>query len=192
MTNATGRPVEKGGNPIRIVLIALVATTVLLAVACGSDSGEVASLEGADGTADANATEDAADTILDDGAAVMAFMQCMRDQGIEYEGNVQRPELVEGFTLTREEYWAAYEVCGELLEGMTLGRERPDVSEVVDRFVALAECLRDKGFEVDEPTAETLDAWRVEFRTQFDWDDPAAQAAYEGCSNEVGGGAWSR
>ena len=50
------------------------------------------------------------DEPLDDEAKMMAFVQCMRDKGIEFkdpvvdsEGNVQTPELVKGFTITREE-----------------------------------------------------------------------------------------
>jgi hypothetical protein len=181
------------------VLMALVAAAALFAVACRSDSVDVASLEQADGAADspedAAATADSADAILDEEAAMMAFVQCMREQGIEYEdpvvdsdGNVQRPQLVEGFTVTREEVGAAWEVCGALLEGLTFGRDRPDVSEMVDQAIALAGCLRDKGFEVGEPTAETYGDWRAEFRTKLDWDDPAALAAYEECSEAVGMG----
>jgi hypothetical protein len=197
MMNAARRVIEQGRNPMRAILIALVAAAALFAVACSSGSADVASLEGADGTADTNTATDAADTILDGEAAMMAFVQCMREQGIEYEdpvvdsdGNVQKPELVEGLTVTKEEFGAAYEVCGEILEGLTFGKKRQDVSETVDELVALAECLRDKGFEVDEPTAETLDIWYAEFKQQFDWDDPAAMAAYEECSGSgkaVGG-----
>ena len=135
-------------------------------------------------------TADAANSVLDDEAKMMAFVQCMRDQGIEFkdpvvdsDGNVQRPEYVEGFTATREELGAAMEVCGEHLEGLTLGREREDVSEQVDQFVALATCLRDKGYDVDDPTAETLDQWGADFRVEFDWDNPAAMEAYEECSS---------
>ena len=73
------------------------------------------------------------------------------------------------------------EVCGKHLEGLTMGRERQDVSEQVDKLVALATCLREKGYDVDDPTAETLDQWRVDFRVEFDWDDP--KAAYEECSS---------
>jgi hypothetical protein len=66
---------------------------------------------------------------------------------------------------------------------MTLGRERPEVSEQVDQGVALATCLREKGYDVDDPTTETLSQWQVDFRVEFDWDDPKAQAAYKECSS---------
>jgi hypothetical protein len=164
----------------------LVIVSALLLVACGSNSSDVPSLN-TEGTQRIEPTTDAA---LDEEAKMMAFTQCMRDQGIELmdpgvdsEGDVQRPELAEGVEVTREELGAAYEACAEHLEGLTFGREREDVSQQVDTFVALATCLRDKGYDVDDPTAETLDQWGADFRAEFDWDDPEAMAAYEECSS---------
>jgi len=31
----------------------------------------------------------------------------------------------------------------------------------------------------DDPTAETLDQWGMDFRVEYDWDDPKAMAAYQ-------------
>ena len=84
-------------HPMKIILFVLAAAT-LFAVACGSDSDDVATLEEAVGTVEVDATVDAANAPVDDEAAVMAFTQCMRDRDIEYKdpvvdskGNVQRP-----------------------------------------------------------------------------------------------------
>jgi hypothetical protein len=162
-------------------LIMLIAIGLLLA-ACGSAADDVPSLE-------ATPTAVVEDEALDDEAAVMAFVQCMRDEGIEFkdpvvdsDGNVKQPEFVEGFSVTREELAAPYEACFHHIEGLTFGRERGDLSEQVDQFVVLATCLRGKGYDVDDPTAETLDQWGTDFRVEFDWDDPDAMAAYETCS----------
>ena len=78
------------------------------------------------------------------------------------------------------------QVCSVHLEGLTLGRERPDVSQQVDQGVALATCLREKGYDVDDPTAKTLDQWGTDFRVEFDWDNPKAKAAYQECSSADG------
>lgn len=163
-------------------LILLVAIGLLL-VACGSASDDVPSLE-------ATPTAILEDEILDDEAAVMAFVQCMRDEGIELidpvvdsDGNVQAPEVVEGVELTREEWTAPFEVCGHHIEDLSFGRERADTSAQVDQMVKLATCLNEKGYDVDEPTAETMDQWGVEFRVEFDWDDPDAMEAFEECSS---------
>ncbi len=167
----------------KLLKLILIAVLGILA-SCGSDSEDVPSLATKD-TQEAKPTK-----VLDDEAKMMAFVQCMRDEGIEYqdpvvdsEGNVQRPELVEGLTLTREELAAPYEACSKHLEGLALRRERQDPSKQLDKFVALASCLNDKGYDMDEPTAESLDAWLIDFRVEFDWDDQAAKAAYEECSS---------
>jgi hypothetical protein len=171
----------------KLILLAVIG--ILLLAACGSNSEDVPSLNTED-TQVVEPTADAADDVLDDEEKVMAFTQCMRDQGIEYldpvvdsDGNVQEPKLAEGVALTREELGQAYEACSEHLEGLTFGRERGDVSERIDQFLALATCLRDKGYDVDDPTAETLQVWLGDFRAEFDWDDSEAMAAYEECSS---------
>jgi len=164
-------------------LFALIAMISMGLTACGSNANDVPSL-GATPTAVVD------EETLDDEARVMAFVQCMRDEGIEFkdpvvdsDGNVQEPEFVEGFIVTREELASPYAACFHHIEGLTFGRERGDLSEQVDQFVVLATCLRDKGYDVEDPTAETLEQWGVNFRVEFDWDDPAAMEAYEECSS---------
>jgi len=164
-----------------------VAVIGLMLVACRSKPNDVPSLDTEQRVKPTTVVEEEP---LDDEAKMMAFVQCMRGEGIELvdagvdsEGNVQRPKLAEGVQVSREKFGAAMEVCGRHLEGLTLGRERQDVSERVDELVALATCLRDKGYDVDDPTAETLDQWGADFRVEFDWDDPKAKAAYEECSS---------
>jgi len=169
--------------PNKLTRLVLLAAVGLLLAACGSVSDDVPSLR-------ATPTRVVEEKTLDDEAKVMAFVQCMRDQGIEYmdpvvdsDGNVQPPTLAEGVKVTREELAEPYAACSEHLEGITLGRERNDVTERVDQMVELATCLRDKGYDVDDPTAETLDQWGVDFRVEFDWDDPEAMEAYQECSS---------
>jgi len=155
----------------------------LVLAACGSASGDVPSLG-------ATPTAVAEEEPLDAEVKVMAFVQCMRDQGIQFkdpqvdaDGNVLPPEPVEGVTYTREKLAEPYEVCAHHLEGLSFGREREDVSERLDQFVELATCLSEKGYDMDEPTAETLGQWLTDFRATFDWDDPKAMEAYEECSS---------
>lgn len=178
----------------KLAKLILVAVIGLILVACGSDSNDVATLGTTENTRVEAPNADAADPVLDNEAMMMAFTQCLRDQGIDVadpvvdsEGNVQKPELVEGAEFDKEAFGAAMEVCGEHLKGFTFEKERVDVSEEVDQFVALAACLRDKGYDVDEPTAETLDQWGADFKDAINWDDPAAVADYEECSGETVG-----
>jgi hypothetical protein len=170
-------------------MILILAIMISLLVACSSTANDVPTL---------GATPTAIDELaeLDNEAKVMAFAQCMRDEGFELkdptvdaDGNVQIPEPIEGVSYTRAEIRVGYEVCGVHLEGITFGRQREITSEMVDQLVELASCLRDKGYEVDDPTAETLQAWRANLRVDFDFNDPEAMEAFQECS---GGAAPNR
>jgi hypothetical protein len=174
---------------LRTVLLALAIATTLLGLACGSDSPDVATLEAGAATTEFATPEAVADIVLTDEDKVMAFTRCMQDQGIEYQdpvvdskGNVQSPQIAEGVVITRAELAEPYRECFPHIEGMTFGRERPDVSAQVDRFVLITTCLRGEGFDVDDPTIDTFSQWGADFRVEFDWDNPKAQEAYETCT----------
>jgi len=167
-------------NAVKIIL--LVAISLLL-VACSASTDDVPSLE-----ATPAAVVEAQP--LDDEAKVMAFVECVRDEGmqlkdpvVEADGNIQPPEVVEGVTYTREEWTAPYEICDHHIEGISLGEKSGDMSEQLDQMVTLATCLNEKGFKVDEPTIETIEQWLIEFRVIYDWADPDAMAAYKECSS---------
>jgi hypothetical protein len=177
-----------------ITLIAVVAISSLILAACGSDSVDVATLRTAQDTQAETPNADA-DLILDDEAKMMAFTECLRDQGIEVmdpvvdaDGNIQKPEFADSVGAKGDDFSAAWEACAEHLEGFTFERKRVDASEQVDRYVALAACLRDKGYDIDDPTAATLDEWERSFKEAISWDDPADVADYEECSGETLGG----
>jgi Asp-tRNA(Asn)/Glu-tRNA(Gln) amidotransferase A subunit family amidase len=179
-----------------LILVAVIATLVI--AACGSNSEDVPSLrstgdrqlgEPATGTVDA----DEVDGVRDAEAAMMVLTECLREQGIEVydpvvdaEGNVGKPEFAEG--VDEKEVWAAWEACEHHLEGVSFEKERVDMSAQVDQWVAVATCLRDKGYDVDDPTAETFDQWMDDFKNAIDWDDPAWVADYEECSGDEASG----
>jgi hypothetical protein len=130
------------------------------------------------------------DPLLDNEARMMALTECLRDEGIDVldpvvdaDGNVEKPELAEGVNLKGVDFGAAWEACEEHLKGFTWGKKEVDVSETVDQFVTLATCLREKGYDVDDSTAETLDQW--DFKRAINWKDPAAMADYEECSGDT-------
>ena len=108
----------------KLAKLILVTVIGLILVACGSDSNDVPSLN-TDDTQRVESTAAVEEEPLDDEAKMMAFVQCMRDEGIEFldptvdsEGNVQRPELAEGVAVSREEMGAAYEACSHHPEGL--------------------------------------------------------------------------
>jgi hypothetical protein len=159
----------------------LVVVISLLIPACGSDSNDVPSLA-------ATPTPGAADEIVDVEAKMMEFTECLRNEGLEVidpvvdsDGFIEKPEFAEGFEPTKEEANAAFEACAEIIENITFEQKEVDRSEQLDQYLALAACLRDEGFDIDEPTAETLEIWMGDFKNMFDWKDPDAQAAFDTC-----------
>ena len=115
--------------------LTLVVVIGLLLVGCGSDSNDVPSLA-------ATPTPIEEDEILDVETKMMEFAECLRNEGLEIidpvvdaDGNVQMPELVEGSNVSKEEWIAAFEVCGEIIENITFGKDEVDRSEQVAQFL---------------------------------------------------------
>ncbi len=180
---------------MKIGLYVSLAAVASFAFACGSSSASVASVsevesddEAAD-RAEATPTTEAIEGAAAVEAALLEFTQCMRDEGLQLQdpvvdsdGNVQRPQPIEGFTATREQFNVGFEVCGSHLEGITLGTNRPDETELADNFFALAECLREQGLDVDDPDTSLPGGGGRQMLSELDFDDPKVQAALEECS----------
>ena len=105
----------------RVIMILAVG---LLLTACASDSDDVPSLA-------ATPIPNALNEVRDDEALVMDFAECLRNEGmqiidptVDSDGFVRMPELVEGAMATKEEWIAAYEVCGEIIENITFQKKR--------------------------------------------------------------------
>jgi hypothetical protein len=164
--------------------------TIFTLAACRADGNDVPTLQDGQPTVGA---ESATDPVEDNEAAMMAYTECLRDQGLDVadpivdaDGNIGKPELIGGGEYDKEALVAAMEACSGYLEGFTLSKERADVSEEVDQLLAIAACLREKGYDVADPTAETLGNWRAGFKEYIDWDDPAAIADFEECNGDRG------
>jgi len=174
----------------KLTKLATMLTLALLLAACGSDGADVPTLQD---TQPATNEESVTDPIESNEALMMTFTECLREQGLNVadpvvgaDGNIGKPELVGGGEFDKEVLGEAMEACREHLEGLTFEEKRIDVSELVDQSMALAACLRDKGYDVPDPTAETLVQWRNNFKDAIDWDDPSAIVDFEECSSETG------
>lgn len=210
----------------RLLSIGLAA--LLLVGACGgvaADDGGLATLES--GESDETTTTTSAATEADTEEAALEFSQCMRDNGVP---DFPDPSFTEGgggivaggpdgegpgFDPQSEEVQAAFEACGELLEGAAFGPGGGnfDPTELQDNLLAMAECLRDQGLEVDDPDlsnfgptaggpppdteeSESEAGEGPEVRPfsifgDLDMDDPDVQAAMETCQGEFGFGPGS-
>lgn len=147
--------------------IALLAVALLVASCSSSDvSSQVATLE-TETTATSPDTETPeANSLADTEAAMLAFTQCLRDQGIEIDdptidanGNVQLPPITLEFEAVEgeepEEAMADFDEligsCDEHLEGITTTADAPDMTGIEDDFLAYAACMRENGVDMPDP-----------------------------------------
>ncbi|MCP4357436.1 MAG: hypothetical protein GY796_05390 [Chloroflexi bacterium] len=165
----------------KLAKLILLGVLTLTLTACNSPSNDVASLA-------ATPTPAAADAVLDNESLMLEFAECLRNEGLEItdptvdsDGNIQKPELVEGATASKEEWIAAYEVCGEIIENITFEEKEVDRSAQLDQYTELAACMSEAGYDIGEPTAETLDTWMNDFKNTIDWEDPDAMEAFDTC-----------
>ena len=198
---------------MRTRLFVLLVALGLIATACGgsadADAG-VASLETTDTTAasDAVAGEDVA---VDAEQAMLDLAACLRDNGVEIEdptvdasGNVQFGGLrgataADGAEIDREAFRAAMDQCQESLEGVALGfggRGEIDVTELQDTMVEYAACMRDNGYDMDDPDltnsgpgsgGEPGEGGGGGPFGDIDRDDPDYLAAQDVCGDILGG-----
>ena len=92
---------------------------------------------------------------------------------------------------------AAREVCGEYLEGVTTGFRRGDDTEFQDRLFEYAACMRENGYDMDDPDFSEFgpsesegDDDSPQFRGPFgqiDPNDPDFISAQEACEELLGG-----
>jgi hypothetical protein len=184
---------------LRALLVLALAVAGCGGTAAGSDDG-VASL------GDSSTTTTVAEEASAEEAAI-AFTECMRENGVEMEdptvdadGNVipgrpsDLPEPDQGdgpaAGAIGEDLRAAFEECGDLLEGTAFGFTVEDQAELEDQLLALAECLRDQGLDVADPdlsggpdieSDEGGGGIRSTGPLGIDFQDPEVQAALEQC-----------
>lgn len=143
-------------------ILILVAGLAVGLASCGTDTtGDgVATLEDLDTVAVTTSTTVAVDTETQ----LIAFADCMREAGIDIDdptvdadGNVQFGGF-RGATQAGDEpvgppegFREAAQTCGEFLEGLELGFGRPDITELEDTFLEFAQCMRDNGYDMDDP-----------------------------------------
>lgn len=136
---------------------------------------------------------------VDPEIAMAEYEKCMSDQGIEMEMAVMGAEggsgfetldapidsdagldaPTEGITIDDEDFQAAEEVCGPILEDAFGSFEfTPEQeAEIADQMLELERCLADQGFEID------TDGGAFELDPDIDFE--AFQSAMSACGNEA-------
>lgn len=194
---------------MRRPLLALIVSLTLAAGACGgsdTSSDGVLSLETPN--VDSPEPDAAATEAPDNETQLIAFSQCMRDNGIDIgdptvdsDGNAS----FGGFGRIGgdgdgppEGIQEAFEECGNLLEDLQLGFQDRDFTDFEDTLLVLAECMRDNGIDMDDPDFSDFGFGGGDGEGggggrgggpfgDVDFNDPAFQAALEECSDIISG-----
>jgi hypothetical protein len=144
----------------------LIAITIV-AASCSTrgNTSEVATLESVPGAA-SDIVPEGADPLIEAEEAMLAFTQCLRDQGIDIgdatvgaDGSLQLPPIE--FTIESdgteagEPDFSAFEEmmapCEELLDGVGGIGSSTDASGFVDALVEYTQCMRDNGVDMPDP-----------------------------------------
>jgi hypothetical protein len=145
-------------RPRRRALTVLAAVCLLgAAAACASPAPESALPEASGGTA---ADPTAAPSAMDPDDAMLAWARCMRDHGVDVPDPDHGRVTVDGSGVTPEQLRAAESACQEwqrLAEPEDGGT--PLTAEQKQAFLDDAQCMRDRGWNVSDPT---FDGGRVE------------------------------
>ncbi|PRX98086.1 hypothetical protein [Allonocardiopsis opalescens] len=117
--------------------------------------------------------------------ALLAYAQCMRDQGVEMPDPEpgEPASLYEGVDQDSPAFTAADEACAEHLAGVVQERQNTDPEEEQqnnDELLAIAECLREQGIDVPDPVPGQEGG---PFAGELDRTDPAVQEALDACSD---------
>lgn len=208
---------SRGTPPLGASLVVLA-----LLAACGSGADASSGLASLNGGQAATTTTTADASQADSEEAALEFAQCMRDNGVTdfpdpsfgaggggFIGGTDGAGS--GIDFQSDEVQAAFEACGEILEGAVFGGGGGDFdpTELQDNLLALAQCLRDQGLDVDDPDlsnfgpaaggpppagGEEGGGSGAETQPQgpfgdIDLSDPDVQEAMDFCQQEVGFGA---
>jgi hypothetical protein len=145
----------------RLLLLMTALALVLAACGGGDDGDEVASLDSTTTTAATEVTTTTVDETAELEANLLAFSECMRDNGIpdfpdptiDADGN---PEFFPGGTppegfADEETIQDAFEECQGFIEDVVLSFLPEDTTELEDRFLEWATCMRDQGVDIPDP-----------------------------------------
>lgn len=149
------------------IVVALLLSLSLLAGACSteSDSPDVASLETDPVSAEEQSAPAQSDPPADAETGMLAFTQCLRDQGIDVEdpqvdadGTFQFPEIeimgevneADPDAMIRD-FEEKIAPCEEHLEGVVMNAAPGGATEFEDALLEYAACMRDNGVDMPDP-----------------------------------------
>jgi hypothetical protein len=149
------------------LLVGLILVVALVASACSDDDGssEVASLNTDEAGISEGAETGDVDPLAETESAMLAFAQCLRDQGfdvgdptIDADGNVQLPptkftsevsgdDPEEGLADLNERMAS----CEEHLDGVVMTGDHGGTSGFEDILLEYTQCMRSNGYDMPDP-----------------------------------------
>ena len=179
----------------RLHLASIAVVLALLVAACGEDSETDSGLATLEST---TTTASATDVGVDTEEAILAFSQCMRDNGIAgfpdpsftadgsldfRRGQTQLEEA--GIATDSPEFEEAFNACQGLLQGIALIGGGIDLTEIQDLLLEFARCMREQGIDVPDPDFSFAAGGGTPFGSTIDFNDPDVRAAFEVCQEQV-------
>jgi len=185
-------------------LLAIIPVVALVAAACSS-SGAPQGVASLDDSA-ATSTTVAQDPQVSSEDAILAFTQCLRDQGLDVadptfdgQGGFGFGGQAGGGDVDQEAFQAARDACQQYLADLQQTFDRPDLSQTQDDLIAFSQCMRDQGIaEFPDPDLSAFGPGTGGGPPQgqggsygpfgdVDFSDPTVQAAAEACQGQFGG-----
>ena len=175
---------DRGRSRQRAVLGRLLALGLLLALsaaACGGGGSESGAGGSTGGSSSPRGGGDADDPQL-------AFARCMRENGINMPdpSTSGRGPAFDGMPdVNDESFKRAEAACAKHMQGLGLGGPGGAVDpEATDRMVKLAQCMRQRGFNIPDP--QTSGSVGGQGQPQFDINDPEFKKAERECTASAG------
>ena len=198
MTNPHRSPRASSRSPI----LALVLLVTLAASGGTEPDSGVASIEDASQAPSVAPNDDVVDTE----EAVLAFTECLRDQGLDIDDPTFDADGAFQLDLRRtfggpgqeqgpsDELESAMEACGDLMDGVRQRFTDIDLTEIEDSLLAFSECMRNEGFDVPDPDFSAIvdenpgPGRGRSLLGDLDPTDPGVAEAIENCQTEFGPG----
>lgn len=183
----------------------LLAALAVVAAACGGSADADDGVASLDAATQLDTSDSSQASEISQEEALLAFTACMREAGIDIDdptidadGNLRlaRPnsgtgaEGDDGGNFRDDEFRAAREQCGELLDGVALGFRDQDRTDIEDQLLEFAACVRGNGYDMPDPDFSDFGTPGQGGGAPFgaiDRDDPAFQAAAEACQDVLAG-----
>lgn len=114
------------------------------------------------------------------------FARCLRENGVDVADPAPgQPVVIDG-SVDQDALAAAQEACADLAPGAGDGAAGTVPLPDLDALVALAQCMRSRGFDVPDPQQGPGGQVTQPLGSDLDLGDPELVEAREECATEVG------